>query len=55
MVRLTLEAMPSLAEKVSSPRGLPTASTWSPTFSRPESPRVTGVRPVASIFSTAMS
>ena len=55
MARFTLETMPPLMEKVSSPKGLPTANTWSPTFSVSLSPKVTGWRPVAVIFSTAMS
>ena len=40
---------------VSSPSGLPMATTVSPTFSVSESPRTTGVRSDASIFRTAMS
>ena len=42
-------------ENVSSPKGLPMASTVSPTFTSVLSPNVTGVSPVASIFSTATS
>ena len=37
------------------PRGLPTATTSSPTARLSLSPMTAGVRPVASIFSTAMS
>ena len=55
MVRFTLETMPPDMEKVSSPRGLPMASTWSPTFSVLLSPSVTAGRPVASTLMTAMS
>ena len=47
--------IPEVSEKVSSPRGLPMATTLSPTFSLSESPMTTGVRPAASIFSTATS
>ena len=46
---------PAVREKVSSPRGLPMATTLSPTFSLPEEPMTTGVRPSASTFSTATS
>ena len=46
---------PEVREKVSSPRGLPMATTLSPTFMASESPSTTGVRFSASIFSTAMS
>ena len=55
MVRFTLETMPPLMEKVSSPRGLPMAITVSPTLTSALLPRVTAWRPVASIFSTATS
>ena len=46
---------PAVRENVSSPSGLPMATTLSPTFSVSESPSTTGVRSVASIFRTAMS
>ena len=46
---------PVVRENVSSPSGLPMATTLSPTFSVSESPSTTGVRSVASIFRTAMS
>ena len=46
---------PVVSENVSSPSGLPMATTLSPTFSVSESPRTTGVRSDASIFRTAMS
>ena len=55
MARSTQETMPPDMEKVSSPRGLPMASTWSPTFSVALSPRVTGWRSSASTLMTAMS
>ena len=55
MARSTQETMPPDMEKVSSPRGLPMASTWSPTFSAALSPRVTGWRSSASTLMTAMS
>ena len=47
--------MPLVTVPLSSPRGLPTASTVSPTASLSLSPITAGVRPVASIFTTAMS
>ena len=47
--------VPLVREKVSSPRGLPMATTSSPTLRASESPRTTGVKPLASIFRTAMS
>ena len=46
---------PAVREKVNSPSGLPMAMTLSPTFRLSESPRVTGVSPVASTFRTAIS
>ena len=46
---------PAVREKVSSPRGLPMATTLSPTFRLLELPRTTGARSVASTFRTAMS
>ena len=55
MARSQQDTMPWLMEKVSSPRGLPMASTESPTFTLLLLPRVTGCRSVALIFSTATS
>ena len=46
---------PEVRVKVSSPRGLPMAMTLSPTFRLSESPRITGDKPSASIFRTAIS
>ena len=53
--RSSAETVPAVSEKVSSPSGLPIASTESPTLRSSELPKTTGVRPVASIFKTAMS
>ena len=53
--RFSALTAPDVRENVSSPSGLPMATTGSPTFSLSESPSTTGVRPVASIFRTAMS
>ena len=47
--------LPLVRLKVSSPKGLPMATTSSPTFRVSESPITTGVRPEASILSTARS
>ena len=47
--------MPSVTVLDSVPSGLPTATATSPTASASLSPMTAGVRPVASIFSTAMS
>ena len=55
MARSQQETMPWLMEKVSSPSGLPIASTVSPTFTSALFPRVTGCNPVVSTFSTATS
>ena len=46
---------PVVREKVSSPSGLPMATTPSPTFMFSESPRITGGRFSASTFRTAVS
>ena len=54
--RLMAEMMPSvMVPRSSSPRGLPMATTGSPTTSREESPNWAGERPSHSIFSTARS
>ena len=55
MARFTEDTMPWLMEKVSSPRGLPMASTVSPTLTLPLLPRVTLCKPAASILMTATS
>ena len=47
--------MPLVMVQVSSPSGLPMATTDSPTWRLSESPTLTGWSPSASIFSTAMS
>ena len=47
--------MPSVTVPPNSPNGLPTARVNSPTCRLSESPTTAGVRPVASIFSTAIS
>ena len=46
---------PRVREKWSSPRGLPMATTSSPTAILSESPKTTGVMFLASTFKTAMS
>ena len=46
---------PAVSEKVSSPSGLPIATTSSPTDRSVDEPRTTGVRPSASILRTATS
>ena len=53
--RLRALMMPSVTVPPSWPRGLPMTMVYSPTVSASESPRMTGVRPVASTFSTATS
>ena len=55
MARSQLDTMPWLMENVSSPSGLPMASTVSPTLTSALSPSVTGCKPEALIFSTATS
>ena len=46
---------PEVREKVNSPKGLPMATTLSPTFKLSELPKTTGVKLSASIFRTATS
>ena len=55
MSRFRAETMPSVTVPPRVPMGLPTAMTTSPTCTLSESPSTAGVRPVASIFSRAMS
>ena len=55
MARFTLDSMPPLREKVSSPSGLPMANMRSPTFSVSLLPRTARWRPDADTFKTAMS
>lgn len=54
-LRFSALTMPSVTVPPSWPRGLPTATTCSPTASALESPTVAAVRPSASIFTTAIS
>ena len=54
-LRFSALTMPLVTVPPSSPRGLPTASTLSPTVRVSLSPTTAGVRPLASIFSTATS
>ena len=54
-LRFSALTMPLVTVPPSSPSGLPTARTLSPTDRLSLSPTVAGVRPVASIFSTATS
>ena len=55
MVRSSALIMPLVMVNSSSPSGLPTAYTVSPTAMLSLSPKVTGVTPLASILSRAMS
>ncbi len=54
-LRFRALTMPLVTVPPSSPSGLPTASTLSPTASLSLSPTMAGVRPSASILMTAMS
>ena len=54
-LRFSALTMPLVTVPPSSPRGLPTASTLSPTVRVSLSPTTAGGRPLASIFSTATS
>ena len=54
--RSVVDTMPSLMEKVSSPRGLPMTAMSSPTCRASELPMTTGVSSLSAlIFKTAMS
>ena len=54
-LRFRALTMPLVTVPPSSPSGLPTASTLSPTARLSLLPTVAGVRPVASTFTTAIS
>ena len=54
-LRFRALTIPLVTVPPSSPSGLPTAMTLSPTFRLSLLPTVAGVRPVASTFTTAIS